>query len=134
MLMGRLPGVSEAMVPALLDRLVRGISLQAGGRRGNGSDTVYVLERKGSLLFAGGGEAERDRVDAILGPHGYPFKHARNVPGTRIEFDKAMISIVLNVGGLIHMVNPMGAHRSADGRSVQGFVQSGIRDRITRGL
>lgn len=108
MLMGRLPGVTEAMVSALLDRIVRGISLQAGGRRGSGSKTVYVLERKGALLFAGGGAAERDRVEAILGTHGYPFKHARDVPGTRIEFDKAMISIVLNVGGLIHMVKPDG--------------------------
>jgi len=108
MLMGRLPGVSEAMVPALLDRLVRGISLQAGGRRGSGSETVYVLERKGALLFAGGGGAERDRVESIVSAHGYPFKHARDVPGTRIEFDKAMISIVLNVGGLIHMVKPDG--------------------------
>src|SRR3972149_5474897 len=108
MLLRRLPGVTEAMVPTLLDRLVRGISLQAGGRRGSGSETVYVLERKGSLLFAGGGDAERDRVEAILGTHGYPFKHARDVPGTRIAFDKAMISIVLNVGGLIHMVKPDG--------------------------
>ena len=32
----------------------------------------------------------------------------RDVPGTRIEFDKAMISIVLNVGGLIHTVEPDG--------------------------
>ncbi len=108
MLMGRLPGVTEAMVPAFFDRLVRGISLQAGGRRGSGLDTVYVHERKGSLLFAGGGDAERDRVEAILRTHDYPFQHARGVPGTRIEFDKAMISIVLNVGGLIHMVKPNG--------------------------
>ncbi len=108
MLMGRLPGLSEAMVPALLDRLVRGISLQAGGRRGAGADTVYVLERKGSLLFAGGGDEERDRIEAILGAHAYPFQHVRGVPGTRIEFDKGMISIVLNVGGLIHTVKPNG--------------------------
>lgn len=108
MLMGRLPGVTESMVPALLDRLVRGISLQAGGRRGIDAETVYVHERKGALLFAGGGENEHDRIEAILGPHGYPFKRARGVPGTRIEFDKAMISIVLNVGGLIHVVKPDG--------------------------
>lgn len=108
MLMGRLPGVTEVQARALADRLVRGISLQAGGRRGSGAATLYVLERKGSLLFAGGGRAERDRVEAILTAHGYPFTHARDVPGTRIEFDKAMISIVLNVGGLIHMVRPNG--------------------------
>lgn len=107
-LMQRLPGVGDNMVPAFIDRVVRGISLQAGGRRGAGRDTVYVLERKGSLLFAGGGDFERDRVDAILDAHAYPATHARGVPGTRIEFDKAMISIVLNVGGLIHMVKPSG--------------------------
>jgi len=107
-LMQRLPGVTDEMVSALIDRVVRGISLQAGGRRGMGRDTVYVLERKGSLLFAGGGEFERDRIETILTRHGYPCTHARGVPGTRIEFDKAMISIVLNVGGLIHMVKASG--------------------------
>ncbi|MHC4429132.1 MAG: AMP-binding protein, partial [Planctomycetota bacterium] len=90
------------------DRVVRGISLQAGGRRGSGAETVYVLEGKGTMVFAGGGEEERQRVEAILTAHDYPFMHVRGVPGTRIEFDKAMISIVLNVGGLIHTVKPSG--------------------------
>ncbi|MFQ5495707.1 MAG: AMP-binding protein, partial [Phycisphaerae bacterium] len=106
-LMGRLGG-GEEMVSALLDRVVRGISLQAGGRRGAGAGTVYVLERKGSLVFAGGSGAARARIEVILGAHGYPYTHARDVPGTRIEFDKAMISIVLNVGGLIHTVKESG--------------------------
>lgn len=106
--MGRLPDLSDAMSAALLQRVVRGVSLQAGGRRGAGAETVYVLERKGTLVFAGGGEAERERIEKILTAHEYPFKHARGVPGTRVEFDKAMISIVLNVGGLIHTVRPDG--------------------------
>ncbi len=109
LVMNRLPGVSEEMVDALLQRVVRGVSLQAGGRRGFGADTVYILEAKGSLVFAGGGEEERRRVEAVLTAHEFPFKHAHGVPGTRIEFDKAMISAILNVGGLIHMVQPNGA-------------------------
>ncbi|MHC4127732.1 MAG: AMP-binding protein, partial [Planctomycetota bacterium] len=107
-LLDRLPGVTETMVEALLDRVVRGISLQAGGRRGSGAETIYVLEGKGTLVFAGGGERERERVEAVLTDHNYPCMHVRGVPGTRIEFDKAMISIVLNVGGLIHTVKPSG--------------------------
>ncbi|HUU83327.1 MAG TPA: AMP-binding protein [Phycisphaerae bacterium] len=107
-LMGRLGGVTEEMVRCLLGRVVRGVSLQAGGRRGSGADTIYVLERQGAVVFAGGGEFERDRVEDVLRAHGYPFTHARGVPGTRVEFDKAMISIVLNVGGLIHTVKPNG--------------------------
>ncbi len=107
-LMERLPGVDESMVEALMERAVRGISLQAGGRRGMGRDTVYLLEKKGSLVFAGGGEFERSRIEVILGLHRYPFHHAKGVSGTRIEFDKAMISVVLNVGGLIHTVKPSG--------------------------
>lgn len=106
--MGRLPGLTDAMFAALQARVVRGVSLQAGGRRGAGPDAVYVLERKGTLVFAGGGATERRRIEAVLTAHGYPYKHAQDVPGTRIEFDKAMISIVLNVGGLIHMVRPGG--------------------------
>ncbi|MCH7883674.1 MAG: AMP-binding protein [Planctomycetes bacterium] len=107
-LLRRLPDVDEEIVAALLDRVVRGISLQAGGRRGSGADTVYVLERKGTLVFAGGGDFEQRRISVILSNHGYPATHARDVPGTRIEFDKAMISIVLNVGGLIHTVKANG--------------------------
>ncbi len=107
-MMRRLPNVNDAMHAALIDRVVRGVSLQAGGRRGGGKDTVYLFEGKGSLVFAGGGEAERDRIEAILGSHNYPFKHARGVSGMRIEFDKAMISTVLNVGGIIHMVKDDG--------------------------
>jgi len=107
-LMGRLPGLTDDMVAALLDRVVRGVSLQAGGRRGAGEGTVYVLERQGSVVFAGGGDAERQRLESILSAHRYPYQHAGDVPGTRIEFDKAMISIVLNVGGLIHTVKPDG--------------------------
>ncbi|MEK7710349.1 MAG: AMP-binding protein [Planctomycetota bacterium] len=108
-LMKRLPVVTEEMIQALQARVVRGISLQAGGRRGSGPDTVYVLERKGSLVFAGGGESEGERVEAILTAHDYPFTHPRGVPGTRIEFDKAMISCILNVGGLIHTVKEDGS-------------------------
>ncbi|MFQ5591711.1 MAG: AMP-binding protein [Phycisphaerae bacterium] len=108
MLMRRLPGVSERMREMLLDRVVRGISLQAGGRRGHGAETVYLLERKGTLVFAGGGRDERHRIEKILTAHDYPFTHAAGVPATRVEFDKAMISIVLNVGGLIHTTKPDG--------------------------
>jgi len=108
-LMQRLPGVSDEMRQALLDRVVRGVSLQAGGRRGSGAETVYINERKGMVVFAGGGEEERRRVARMFTTHDYPFKHAEGVPGTRVEFDKAMISIVLNVGGLIHTVKPDGS-------------------------
>jgi len=108
LLMERLPGVTPPVVEALMDRVVRGISLQAGDRRGYGAETVYLLERKGSIVFAGGGDRERERIESILSAHGYPFTHARGVPATRIEFDKAMISIVINVGGLIHTVKPDG--------------------------
>lgn len=108
LLLQRLPHVTPEMIEALLARVVRAVSLQAGGRRGSGADTVYVLERKGALVFAGGGEAERNRIEAILTQREYPYTHARGVPGTRVEFDKAMISIVLNVGGLIHTVRPDG--------------------------
>lgn len=101
-LLHRLEGVTEEMVTALLDRVVRGVSLQAGGRRGAGSETVYLLERKGTLVFADGGDQARNRIETILAAHDYPSTQVCGVPGTRIEFDKAMISMVLNVGGLIH--------------------------------
>ncbi len=107
-LLNRLPGVTQEMIALLIERVVRGISLQAGGRRGWGSDTVYIIEKKGALLFAGGGEFERTRIEEIFNSHDYPYTHEHDASGTRIEFDKAMISIVLNVGGLIHTVKQSG--------------------------
>lgn len=107
-LLDRLPGVSGEMIDELLARVVRGVSMQAGGRRGAGAETVYVLERCGQVLFAGGSRQARDRVVDILAAHQYPGRHVPDVPATRIEFDKAMISIVINVGGLIHLVKPDG--------------------------
>jgi long-subunit acyl-CoA synthetase (AMP-forming) len=134
-LMQRLPGLDDDTVAALLDRVVRGVSFQAGGRRGSGAQTVYLLERKGAASFAGGGDFERARVEAILNGHHYPFTPARNVPGTRIEFDKAMISIVLNVGGLIHMVKPDGELIDLRmGDLCKDPTQADFVDRITRAL
>ncbi len=135
LLMGRLPGVTDEMVEALLNRVVRGVSLQAGGRRGGGEETIYVLERKGSLVFAGGGEFERDRIETVLSAHGYPYQHARGVSGTRIEFDKAMISIVLNVGGLIHTTKPSGELMDLRmGDLCKDATKSGFVEDVTRAV
>jgi long-subunit acyl-CoA synthetase (AMP-forming) len=134
-LLGRLPGLTDEMEAALLARVVRGVSLQAGGRRGSGAETVYVLEQKGAVVFAGGGEHERNRSEAIFTERGYPCTHARDVPGTRIEFDKAMISIVLNVGGLIHTVRPDGELLDLRmGDLCKDPAQQEFVDRITRAV
>ncbi len=108
-LLGRLANLSDEMIQAVRDRIVRGVALQAGGRRGHGAQAVYVIEGKGRIVCAGGGDAERKRIETILGERAYPCENVTDATGARIEFDKAMISIVLNVGGLIHVVNPDGS-------------------------
>lgn len=108
-LLGRLPALSDGMVRAVRDRFVRGVAMQAGGRRGHGAEAVYVIEGKGSVLCADGGDAERERIASILAERDYPCENVKDATGARIEFDKAMISIVLNIGGLIHVVNPDGS-------------------------
>lgn len=108
-LMDRLPGMTPEMIDVLIGRVVRGVSMQAGGRRGSGASAVYILEARGSIHFAGGSAAAASRVNEVLAAHGYTGRHIAGVPATRVEFDKAMISIVLNVGGLIHMVRDDGA-------------------------
>ncbi len=107
-LMGRLPNFSSDMANALHNRLVRGVSMQAGGRKGSGEDSVYLVKGKGWIEFASGAELEVERIQAILNEKNYPFKYHKRLSGTRLEFDKAMISIVLNVGGLIHTVGDDG--------------------------
>ncbi len=108
-LLDRLPGLSEEMIRAIRDRVVRGVALQGGSRRGQGAKAVYVLEDKGKIVCAGGGDDERERIASILGERDYPCESVADASGQRIEFNKAMISIVLNVGGLIHVVNPDGS-------------------------
>ena len=49
MLMGRLPGGTHEMIDALLDRMVRGISLQAGGRQGTSDATNPCMSRPSRL-------------------------------------------------------------------------------------
>ena len=108
-LMGRLPHFTSEMSNALQNRLVRGVAMQAGGRKGTPDDSVYLVRGKGWIEFAGGAEFETERIETILTEKDYPFKHHVHVSGTRLEFDKAMISIVLNVGGLIHTVDEDGS-------------------------
>ncbi|MDP6542292.1 MAG: DUF2889 domain-containing protein, partial [Phycisphaerales bacterium] len=107
-LMGRLPNFTSDMANALQNRLVRGVAMQAGGRKGSGDDSVYLVKGKGWIEFAGCAEFEAERIETILSEKDYPFKHHEHVSGVRLEFDKAMISIVLNVGGLIHTVDEDG--------------------------
>ena len=107
-LMGRLPNFTSDMANALQNRLVRGVAMQAGGRKGSGDDSIYLVKGKGWVEFAGGAELETERIQTILHEKDYPVKHHKRVSGTRLEFDKAMISIVLNVGGLIHTVGDEG--------------------------
>ncbi len=103
-LMGRLPNFTSDMANALQNRLVRGVAMQAGGRKGSGDDSVYLVKGKGWIEFAGCAELETERIEAILSEKDYEFIHHNRTSGTRLEFDKAMISIVLNVGGLINTV------------------------------
>lgn len=110
MLMDRLPGVTEQMIEAAIARIVRGVSMQAGGRRGTGTDAIYILENRGAVLVADPNhepDSPGKRAAQILQAREYPAKLI-NRPALRVEFDKAIISIVLNVGGLIHMVAPQG--------------------------
>ena len=107
-LMGRLPNFTSDMANALQNRIVRGVAMQAGGRKGSGDDSIYLMKGKGWIEFAGCAELEAERIEAILSEKDYPFKHHEHVSGVRLEFDKAMISIVLNVGGLIHTVDEDG--------------------------
>ena len=108
-LMGRLPNFSSDMANALQSRIVRGVAMQAGGRKGSGEDSVYLVKGKGWIEFAGCAELEAERIEAILSDKDYAFIHHKRSSGTRLEIDKTMISIVLNVGGLIHTVDEDGS-------------------------
>ena len=79
-LMGRLPNFTSDMANALQNRLVRGVAMQAGGRKGSGDDSIYLVKGKGWVEFAGGAELETERIQTILHEKDYPVKHRCKTP------------------------------------------------------
>ena len=110
-LLGRLPDLWPALMPRLVGRLLRGVTIQTGVREGAGAETIYRPGPRGITRIAGGDATNRVRCAEVLSARGGWFEVADCAP-TRVEFDKAMVNLVANLLGQLYAISDAGEFRA----------------------
>lgn len=109
--MGRLPDLWPSLMPRIVSRLLRGITLQTGVRVERNGRPFYRPGPMGPTYLAGGDSLTRHHCASILRARGGVFEVSPHGSATRLEFDKAMINLVSNLLGQILAVGPDGRFR-----------------------
>ncbi|HAV61760.1 MAG TPA: hypothetical protein DCY13_05285 [Verrucomicrobiales bacterium] len=128
-LFGRLPDLWPDLMPAIVGRWLRGVSIQTGVRDGYGADTVYHPGPPGRTRIAGGASEIRQRVVELCAGRGAWFENAGDVPPTRIEFDKAVVNLASNLIGLLQAIDGEGRFHALKVAEISGVE---MRERIDR--
>jgi len=110
-LLGRLPDLWPDLMPEVVGRLMRGVTIQTALRRGQGAAAVYRPGPPGRTQLTGGSKARRAAAVARLAGYGAWFEDAGDLPPTRVEFNKAMVNLSANVIGLLASVDAAGRFR-----------------------
>jgi hypothetical protein len=110
-LLGRLPDLWPDVMPQVVGRLMRGVTIQTSIRRGSGSDAVYRPGPPGRTLLTGGDRAARAAAAARLSALGGWFEDAGSTPPTRVEFDKALVNLSSNAIGQLAAIDDAGRFR-----------------------
>ena len=121
-LFGRLPDLWPDLMPRIVGRILRGVTLQTGVREGSGGAAVYRPGPRGITRIAGGDPVNRRRCCQLLEERGGWFEQADNDSATHLEFDKAMTNLSTNLLGQIYGIDE-------DGR----FTPLTIRDMLQGG-
>jgi hypothetical protein len=111
-LLGRLPDLWPDLMPAIVGRLLRGVTIQTGLREGIDAEAIYHPGEPGITRLAGGDVASRERCFQVLASRGAWFELAAHSSATRLEFDKAMINLSANFLGQIYAIDEAGHFRS----------------------
>lgn len=109
-LMGRLPDLWPDLMPPLIGRLLRGVTIQTGTRAQEQGRTVYRPGPRGRTWLAGGDSNGRELSARILKSRGGWFEVA-GASATRLEFDKAMVNLVANLLGQMLAIDDSGEFR-----------------------
>ncbi|MGR8930785.1 MAG: hypothetical protein ACU836_09105 [Gammaproteobacteria bacterium] len=107
-LFGHLPDLWPDLMPRIVARILRGVTMQTGVREGSGRMTVYRPGPRGLTLIAGGDAVARRRCCDLLESKGAWFEQAENDSATHLEFDKAMINLSTNLLGQIYGIDDDG--------------------------
>lgn len=110
-LLGRLPDLWPHAMPRLVGKLLRGVTIQTGQREGSGPDAIYRPGPSGRTRLAGGDPAHRERSVELLSERGGWFEVAKHTSPTRVEFDKALVNLVVNLLGQLHAIDGSGHFR-----------------------
>ncbi len=110
-LLGRLPDLWPDLMPRIVGRLLRGVTIQTGLRDGSGADAIYEPGPPGITRLAGGEQSVRERACELLRARGGWFELAENSSATRLEFDKAMVNLISNLLGQLQAIDDRGNFR-----------------------
>lgn len=110
-LLGRLPDLWPDMMPRIVGRLLRGVTIQTGQREGAGPEAIYRPGPSGRTRIAGGDIAQRERIAALLTERGGWFEVAATATPTRVEFDKALVNLAVNLLGQLEAIDGAGNFR-----------------------
>jgi hypothetical protein len=107
-LLGRLPDLWPDLMPRIVGRLLRGVTIQTGTRDGSGADVVYHPGPRGITRLAGGDSHTRGRATELLRARGGWFELAAHSSATRLEFDKAVVNLSTNLLGQFYAFDAEG--------------------------
>ncbi|HMC27098.1 MAG TPA: hypothetical protein VKM56_04810 [Verrucomicrobiae bacterium] len=107
-LLGRLPDLWPDLMPRIVGRLLRGVTIQTAVREGSGPGTIYRPGPRGITRIAGGDAISRERACALLAGLGGWFELAAHSSATRLEFDKAMVNLASNLLGQLYAIDDSG--------------------------
>jgi hypothetical protein len=110
-LLGRLPDLWPDVMPVVVGKLMRGVTIQTSLRSGSGSAAVYRPGPPGRTLLTGGDRAARASAARNLTDCGGWFEDAGDSLPTRIEFDKALVNLAINAFGQLEAIDKQGNFR-----------------------
>jgi len=111
-LLGSLPDLWPDLMPRIIGRLLRGVTIQTGLRDGSGANAIYEPGPPGITRLAGGDQNVRARACEVLRARGGWFELAENSSATRLEFDKAMVNLIANLLGQLQAIDEQGNFRA----------------------
>jgi hypothetical protein len=110
-LFGRLPDLWPDSMPAIVAKLLRGVTIQTGQREGTGTAAVYIPGISGRTRIAGGSKQGRERCGTLLSDLGGWFEVAEGASPTRVEFEKALVNLTANLLGQLRAIDDRGNFR-----------------------
>lgn len=120
---GRLPELWPDRMPRIVGKLLRGVTIQTGLREGEGADAIYRPGQRGRTQLTGGDAANRARVAEVFGSLGGWVEVAAHPSATRVEFDKALVNLCINLLGQLHAIDDAGHFRLLTIREI--FAEEG---------